>query len=310
MRRTTALVLLLVVLIAAIVFFVERRPAPISTTTTTSSEVLLIPNGTSPVKAVSRSVGEMMASYYIGDGYVMITPYPWNMKAWSGEIVVEYNGSALRAFVDAKYSQKFNPYAPVLGYPSARYGCDPLFGACTTTRPPLALPTPALNANALMTLEYAVSPGNCDVTDFSYDIWLTKGPGLGPGDLELMLWMYYTTPLTKSAPSPYWTPAGIYEIPVYINGARVDMPIEAFLHVDSSSWSVLILAFKEPVRQGSVAVNLRDLMEIAKRALNGTSIDLGELKLTSIDVGIEFDGPPGVELTCSYEIYKWALSAG
>ena len=297
-----SLLAIIVILVVALVFMSEvRKPAP-------KPEVLLIPNGTTPVKAVSRSPNDMMVSYYIGDGYVMITPYPWNMKAWSGEIVVEYNGSALKATVDAKYSQKFNPYAPVLGYPSARYGCDPLFGACTSTRPPLVLPVPALNADALMTLEYAVEPGNCSVTDFSYDIWLTKGPGLGPGDLELMLWMYYTTPLAQSAPSPYWASAGSYKMPVYINGTPVDMPVEAFLHVDSSSWSVLILAFREPIQRGSVAVSLKDLIGVAKMALNGTSIDLGRLNLTSIDVGIEFDGPPNAELTCSYYIYKWSLA--
>lgn len=303
MRRGAAIALsaiALMILIAALALLMEaKRP---------KAEVLLIPNGTTPVKAVSRSPNDMMVSYYIGDGYVMITPYPWNMKTWSGEIVVEYNGSALRAEVDAEYSQKFNPYAPVLGYPSARYGCDPLFGACTSTRQPLPLPVPALNADALMTLKYAVEPGSCNVTDFSYDIWLTKGPGLGPGDLELMLWMYYTTPLAQSAPGPYWAPAGSYKMPVYVNGTSVDMPVEAFLHVSSSGWSVLILAFKEPIRRGSVTVSLRDLMDIAKRALNGTSIDIGGLKLTSIDVGMEFDGPPNAELKCSYYIYEWSLA--
>ncbi|MEL9990462.1 MAG: endo-1,4-beta-glucanase [Thermoproteus sp.] len=270
-------------------------------------EVLLVPNGTTPVSAISKSPGEMMTAYYIGNGAVMLTPYPWNMKSWSGSVEVSYNGSVVTAKVDVVYTEKYNPYAPVLGYPSLRYGCDPLFGACTQSTPPLKLPTPALNADALMTLEYRVDPGTCNITDFSYDIWLTKGSGLGPGDLELMVWLFYTTPLAQSAPSPYWSYRGSYALPVYINGSPASEHVYAYLHLDQSSWSVLILAFEKPIQGGSVAIPLGDLMKTAEAVLNGTSIDLKALRLSSIDVGLEFDGAPGARLVCSYSVYRWAL---
>ncbi|MGC8583321.1 MAG: GH12 family glycosyl hydrolase domain-containing protein [Thermoproteus sp.] len=316
-----AVVVIIIVAVFAIVATTGQRPSVpngvtgsrVQTSASASQpqrvEVTLIPNGATPVRAVSRSPAEMMAAYYIGNGSVMITPYPWNMKSWRGEVETVYNGSALIAKINASYSEKYNPYAPVLGYPSARYGCDPLFGACTATEPPLKLPLPATNADAVIEVDYSVQPGNCDVTDFSYDIWFTKGPGLSPGDLELMLWMYYTTPLSQSAPSPYWSPAGSYTASVYVNGARVDMPIKAFLHVDQSSWSVLILAFERPVKSGSVALSIGDLVRIAEKALNGTGINIDRLSLVSIDVGIEFDGPPNKLLSCSYEIYRWALAS-
>lgn len=272
---------------------------------TEGSGYSLIPEGLPPAAAAAENVREMMARAAVGP--VFIAPYPWNAKEWTGVVQVAYDGREVTASVNMSYTAKFNPYAPVLGYPSVRYGCDPLFYYCSGRAQPLELPEPASKAGGVLVLSYSVSPGDCNVTDFSYDIWFNRGGfRLGAGDLELMLWLYYNVDPSASLPAPYWRYLGERQLRIAVDGAWQTAEASAYVHLSQGSWSVLVFVLRRPVQSGTVAVDLGQLVRAAQAALNGTPIDLERLNLTSIDVGMEFDGPPGVRLTCSYAIYGWS----
>lgn len=270
---------------------------------------LLVPNGTTPAAAESTSSSwpsSMMASTYIGDGYVMLTPYPWNSKEWTGEISVLYNGSSVLASVNEIYRQKYNSYAPVLGYPSVRYGCDPLFSACTVVAPILPLPVPVNGVGHVYSiLDYGLHRGTCNITDFSYDIWINHGSGLTSEDYEIMLWLYYAE---SPASSSWYTDLGGGYLTLLINGSLVQEHVEVFAHFYANPWSLVIVTLDNPIANGSVGVDLGQLLSLVNSLISKQGHSLNGLQLTSIDIGLEYDGEPNANLTCYYIINKWALA--
>jgi hypothetical protein len=276
---------------------------------TLSNYTLLVPNGTAPAMAESTSSqwpSSMMAAAYVGDGYVMLTPYPWNSKEWSGKIDVSYNGSAAFAFVDEAYRQKYNPSAPVLGYPSLRYGCDPLFSACTAVAPILPLPMPVNEVGHVYSvLDYELHEGTCNITDFSYDIWINHGSGLTAGDYEVMLWLYYAE---SPASSSWYTDLGGGYLTLLINGSLVQEHVEVYAHFYANPWSLIIVTLDKPIANGSVGVDLGQLFSLVNSLISKQGHSLNGLQLTSIDIGLEYDGTPNANLTCSYVVNKWALA--
>jgi hypothetical protein len=248
-----------------------------------------------------------MAATYVGDGYAMSTPYPWNSKEWSGKIYVSYNGSAVFAYVDEIYRQKYIPNAPVLGYPSLRYGCDPLFSACTAAAPILPLPMPVNEVGHVYSiLDYELHRGTCNITDFSYDIWI-NGSGLTAEDYEVMLWLYYESP-ESTIPSSWYTDLGGGYLILLVNGSLVQEHVEVFVHFYSNPWSLIIVTLVHPIANGTVGVDLGQLLSLVNSLISRQGHSFSGLQLASINVGLEYDGKPNANLTCSYILNKWALA--
>ncbi|GAB6946766.1 endoglucanase [Vulcanisaeta sp. JCM 16161] len=145
--------------------------------------------------------------------------------------------------------------------------------------------------------------------DWAYDIWFLRNPnitGVGPGDAEMMIWLYYSGYNTQ------WAYTGInVNIPIYVNGTLTNETFMVLINCNhGTGWTyIAFVPVNDGYRSGNIGIWLAPFLNYMVTLLpqKCPSIwqspdNVSDLWLMDVELGSEF----GNMYVSSSEIY-WKI---
>ncbi len=264
-----------------------------------------------------------MAEIYLENVTLIASPFLWNLKSGGGltNISFDYGGVAVNETLTQV--SLIDPEIHVIGYPGLMYGQEYWFpfASRTITSNPLKLPIKLSRLRDVwITINYSLWRHLGTIDDFSYDIWLVRNPNatyLGPGDAEVMLWMFANESLQNQQ---YWLKVGNLSIPTLIisngNMMRSNMTYAVFIlpHTGGTNgWSLIIFIpeFNEShgLWRGTYSINLNSLLNAAVNELSRRGLIGDMLYLNAIQVRLESYPDKLMSVSVGYNIYSWYIAS-
>lgn len=248
-----------------------------------------------------------------------VSPELYNLRAGSGTVLMNAasNHGGLSTWIQFANA---SPRVPgVAGYPNVRYGfnpfCgDPISGSCSSALSGrLALPMQvALLPDIWASVSYTTEAGLGPATpfDLAFDLWLTHdryARTVGPGDVELMIWLYSSSPAIQPPDLPGRPPL-LVQFPSSPVGPAGNSVYRGTQWVGRGGWDI---AFLTPANSPSHATDawvdlsaaLASLPWVLGAGTAGTGMD--SLYLEGISLGSEFLLP----MSGGPASYGWQLSS-
>ncbi|BCU67777.1 endoglucanase [Sulfolobales archaeon HS-7] len=207
----------------------------------------------------------------------------WNLSSASGNVTMCVNGT-LRANVNLTSISEKDPNDVVAGYPEIGYGRnleDESWGPEEYLYFPLEL-NKFVSFNYSASISYRLNVPKNLPNDFSFDFWVENRPSPGhspgPGDLEVMIWLYHT-PSLYPAGDPYLT----LTLPVTVNGVTENVEWTIYNGTGGANTRILTFESDEPVDSGTVLIDLSYFFEEVELLGNYSSFFL-----MGVELGTEF----------------------
>ena len=263
-------------------------------------------------------------------GPALVYPGLYNFApGGSGSVTITASGDPAPLRTTVNFSRIAPAHDGVVGYPEIQYGVKPWCSAVPCTEPPAAsglpLPLPVARlppVQASVAFSSSMASGAAPTPfDIAFDLWLTQHPNqtsAGPGDVETMLWLYYSDPALlpggaigeRTTPPSSGDPAGGLRWEVYVQ------------HPDPSDgsghWTVVYLVLSNPSPTALLQLDLVGLLATVEQVLSegfpaqwslhsqaGTE-DPAALYLDDIELGSEFR--PAAGASGGSARYTWDLS--
>ncbi len=227
-------------------------------------------------------------------GNASIDPCLWGLQKYislhnlSGQSVMEIKNHVLQVKTILDLDGLDLPKWQVIAYNEIIYGIKPWGMPPYHHVPthPFRLPSKVgLLPRIILLTNYTISKFNTGI-DFSYDLWFkreNRTNGVWPGDAELMIWLY------RHDVNPAGNKIGEISSKVIINGTIKSVSWEVWLYKRmGTGWLYIALVLKKPVREGTVGIDLTELIEKIKPLFKkylGTNVE--NMYLMSIELGTE-----------------------
>ncbi len=248
---------------------------------------------------ITTTVTTNMLFYGVPTGWVSIDPNLWGLTKHSDKFtgylrmyVTDDGYLVCESMLDLS-SVPLNKWN-VIGYPELIYGLKP-WGVPPNhphTHPLLKLPrTVESFPTVIAYTNYSINRYNTGI-NFAYDIWIKREPivnGVGKGDIEIMIWLFNDYGIR-----PAGSKVGDFDMPIFIDNeirnARWSLWVEPSMN---GLWTYIAFVLTTPIKNGSIAIDIRQFLEMAKKMLierysglwSGDAID--KMYVMSIELGTE-----------------------
>ncbi|WP_048062668.1 hypothetical protein [Caldivirga maquilingensis] len=275
---------------------------------------LILENGittTVTVTATPRNTYPMISL-----GYINITPNLWNLNtaSSSGYASMVYDASQGALYIHVNFTKVYlNQQVGVAAYSEFIYGYKP-WGTLTSEAGGFNFPVKLTELGSLLSfINYSLISYSPQVAifDWAYDLWLTTSPNLTngpqPGDVEVMIWLYY------HLQQPAGFPVANVTVPIWVNGSLVNETFEVWIgspQIEPGTHAIVSFRPTNPIPRGLVGVNVTKFLQLAVNYLvtlypsywNYTYLE--SKYLNGIEFGSEWGNPSTYNITLNWVIYK------
>lgn len=110
-------------------------------------------------------------------------------------------------------------------------------------------------------INYSLMHSPSTSMDWAYDIWFLKNPngtGVGPGDAEMMIWLYYSGYNTQ------WAYTGVnVDVPIYVNGTLVNETFMVLINCNhGAGWTyIAFVPVNGGYKNGNIGIQLAPFLK-------------------------------------------------